>query len=247
MRKLETLADGLLLLAAASLMPMAALAAGGSRRRPALCRRPRVRRTAIDGSAHLVDGRARAWRYEPVAPAYRLLSGIGRHEVEMSVIRMQTTDSESRRGKRQRDGPRRRADRPVAAQSRSPSAPPPCRVLALALLVVRAEREQPDGRGRAADHLRRSARGRSTISCRCAPGSTPLVTVYLDAVEGGRVEKVLVEDGAMVQQGQLLAVLSNSDLQLNLLARQTEVTQQINSMRSQELALAQTRSRTSAR
>jgi HlyD family secretion protein len=70
---------------------------------------------------------------------------------------------------------------------------------------------------------------------------TPLVTVYLDAVEGGRVEKVLVEDGAMVQQGQLLAELSNSDLQLNLLARQTEVTQQINSMRSQELALSQTR------
>ena len=70
---------------------------------------------------------------------------------------------------------------------------------------------------------------------------TPLVTVFLDAVEGGRVEQVLVEDGAMVQQGQLLAVLSNSDLQLNLLARQTEVTQQINSMRSQELALSQNR------
>jgi HlyD family secretion protein len=69
----------------------------------------------------------------------------------------------------------------------------------------------------------------------------PLVTVFLDAVEGGRVEQVLVEDGTMVQQGQLLAVLSNSDLQLNLLARQTEVTQQINSMRSQELALSQTR------
>src|SRR5687768_13051482 len=69
----------------------------------------------------------------------------------------------------------------------------------------------------------------------------PLVTVYLDAVEGGRVEQVLVEDGARVQAGQMLAVLSNSDLQLNLLARQTEVTQQINSMRSQELALSQTR------
>lgn len=69
---------------------------------------------------------------------------------------------------------------------------------------------------------------------------TPLVTVYLDAVEGGRVEKVLVEDGAMVQQGQLLAVLSNSDLQLNLLARQSDVSREVNSMRSQELALAQT-------
>jgi HlyD family secretion protein len=70
---------------------------------------------------------------------------------------------------------------------------------------------------------------------------TPLVSVFLDAVEGGRIEKVLVEDGSMVVKGQLLALLSNSDLQLNLLARQTEVTQQINSMRSQELALAQTR------
>ena len=70
---------------------------------------------------------------------------------------------------------------------------------------------------------------------------TPLVSVYLDAVEGGRVEEVLVEDGAQVQKGQLLAVLSNSDLQLNLLARQTEVSREVNSMRSQELALAQTR------
>jgi HlyD family secretion protein len=70
---------------------------------------------------------------------------------------------------------------------------------------------------------------------------TPSVTVFLDAVEGGRVEEILVEDGAVVQAGQPLAILSNSDLQLNVLARQTEVTQQINSMRSQELALSQTR------
>ena len=69
--------------------------------------------------------------------------------------------------------------------------------------------------------------------------TTPLVTVFLDAVEGGRVERVLAEDGAMVAQGQLLAVLSNSDLQLNLLARQADVSREINSMRSQELALTQ--------
>lgn len=71
---------------------------------------------------------------------------------------------------------------------------------------------------------------------------TPLVTVYLDAVEGGRVEQLMVEDGADVVKGQLLAVLSNADLQLSTLARQTEVEQQLNNMRSQELALAQTRS-----
>ena len=69
----------------------------------------------------------------------------------------------------------------------------------------------------------------------------PLLTVYLDAVEGGRVERVLVEDGTVVQQGQLLAVLSNPELQLNVLARQTGVAEQINNMRNQELALNQTR------
>jgi HlyD family secretion protein len=69
----------------------------------------------------------------------------------------------------------------------------------------------------------------------------PLLTVYLDSIEGGRIEQVLVEDGATVQKGQLLAILSNAELQLSVLARQTEVTQQINSLRSQELALSQTR------
>lgn len=70
---------------------------------------------------------------------------------------------------------------------------------------------------------------------------TPLVTVYLDAVEGGRVEKKLVEDGAQVVEGQPLAVLSNAELQLSTLEKQAEVEQQLNNMRSQELALTQTR------
>ena len=70
---------------------------------------------------------------------------------------------------------------------------------------------------------------------------TPLVTVYLDAVEGGRVEKKLVEDGAQVVAGQPLAVLSNAELQLSTLEKQAEVEQQLNNMRSQELALTQTR------
>jgi HlyD family secretion protein len=69
---------------------------------------------------------------------------------------------------------------------------------------------------------------------------TPLVTVYLDAVEGGQVQKKLVEDGAQVTSGQLLAVLSNAELQLSTLEKQAEVEQQLNNMRSQELALVNT-------
>ena len=71
---------------------------------------------------------------------------------------------------------------------------------------------------------------------------TPLLTVYLDAVEGGQVDKKLVEDGAQVVQGQPLAVLSNAELQLSTLEKETEVEQQLNNMRSLELALANTRS-----
>jgi HlyD family secretion protein len=70
---------------------------------------------------------------------------------------------------------------------------------------------------------------------------TPLLTVYLDAIEGGRVERVLVEDGTMLAKDQPIVELSNAELQLSTLARQTEVEQQINNMRSQELALSQTR------
>jgi HlyD family secretion protein len=70
---------------------------------------------------------------------------------------------------------------------------------------------------------------------------TPLLTVYLDAVEGGRVEKMLVEDGATVVKGQLLAILSNSELQLSTLRDEAEVANQLNNLRVTELNLARTR------
>jgi len=74
---------------------------------------------------------------------------------------------------------------------------------------------------------------------------TPLLTVYLDAVEGGRVDKILVEDGASVKKGQLLAVLTNADLQLETLQSQTYVAQQIYNQQLAELNLEQTRSQNS--
>jgi HlyD family secretion protein len=70
---------------------------------------------------------------------------------------------------------------------------------------------------------------------------TPLVTVYLDAVEGGRVDKVMVEDGATVAKGQLLAILSNAELQLSTLRDEAEVANQLNNLRVTELSLARNR------
>ena len=70
---------------------------------------------------------------------------------------------------------------------------------------------------------------------------TPSVTVFLDAVEGGRIERVLVEDGTAVTPGQPLAVLSNATLQLDVIAREADVSQQLNNLRSQELELQRSR------
>jgi len=51
----------------------------------------------------------------------------------------------------------------------------------------------------------------------------PLTTIYLDAVEGGRVEEKFVDDGAMMKKGQPILKLSNTDLQLALVTQKTDV------------------------
>ncbi|WP_020401343.1 efflux RND transporter periplasmic adaptor subunit [Kordiimonas gwangyangensis] len=70
---------------------------------------------------------------------------------------------------------------------------------------------------------------------------TPLKTVFLDAIEGGRVERVLVEDGAMLKKGDLIVELSNTTLQLEVTRNEALVTEQLNNMRSIELSLEQNR------
>ena len=69
----------------------------------------------------------------------------------------------------------------------------------------------------------------------------PERTVYLDAIEGGRVESVVVEEGAFVEQGQPLVELSNTSLQLDVIAREAEVSEQLNNLRNTELAIEQNR------
>jgi HlyD family secretion protein len=51
----------------------------------------------------------------------------------------------------------------------------------------------------------------------------PQTTIYLDAVEGGRVEEKYVEDGAFLKKGQPILRLSNTDLELSLVNQQTSV------------------------
>lgn len=72
---------------------------------------------------------------------------------------------------------------------------------------------------------------------------TPLKTLYLDAIEGGRVERILVEDGAMLKAGDLIVELSNTGLQLEVTRNEAAVTEQLNNMRTIELQLEQNRLR----
>lgn len=51
----------------------------------------------------------------------------------------------------------------------------------------------------------------------------PVTTIYLDAVEGGRVEEKYVEDGSFVSMGQPILRLSNTDIELSLVNQQTQV------------------------
>jgi HlyD family secretion protein len=51
----------------------------------------------------------------------------------------------------------------------------------------------------------------------------PMTTIYLDAVEGGRVEEKYVEDGAFVKKDQPILRLSNTDIELSLVNQQTSV------------------------
>ena len=67
----------------------------------------------------------------------------------------------------------------------------------------------------------------------------PQDTIFIDAIDGGRVEQVYVQEGELVEQGQPLLKLSNTNLQLNVLAREAEVSEQINNMRNTRLALEQ--------
>ncbi len=67
----------------------------------------------------------------------------------------------------------------------------------------------------------------------------PLTTIYLDAVEGGRVEKRFVEEGAMVQKGDPILQLSNPALELSVMNQEALLFEQINNFQAIRINLDQ--------
>ncbi|MEP7110123.1 MAG: HlyD family efflux transporter periplasmic adaptor subunit [Ferruginibacter sp.] len=51
----------------------------------------------------------------------------------------------------------------------------------------------------------------------------PVTTIYLDAIEGGRVEQKFVDDGSIMKKNEPILRLSNTDLELSLANQETAV------------------------
>jgi HlyD family secretion protein len=65
----------------------------------------------------------------------------------------------------------------------------------------------------------------------------PIKTVYLDAVESGRVEDILIDEGTMVKKGDVILKLSNYNLLLDISGNEADVARAVNDLRSARLNL----------
>jgi len=74
------------------------------------------------------------------------------------------------------------------------------------------------------------------------PGTVePISTIFLDAQEGGRVEEILIEEGSMVKEGDIILRLSNPDLYLNILDSEAQLAEKENFLRNTQIAMEQDR------
>jgi HlyD family secretion protein len=69
----------------------------------------------------------------------------------------------------------------------------------------------------------------------------PLQTIFLDVEEGGLVEKIFIEAGSAVKQGDKILKLSNTSLLMDIMYREAELFQQINNLRNTRLLFEQSR------
>lgn len=111
-------------------------------------------------------------------------------------------------------------------------------LLALAMLAALAWWLWPRGLQVPAASVRIASVERGVLRDDVAARATaqPLHSVVLDVVENGRAEEVLVRDGGLVRQGDLLFRLSNPQRRLEVLAREAEHAQQISNLLNLRLA-----------
>jgi HlyD family secretion protein len=70
---------------------------------------------------------------------------------------------------------------------------------------------------------------------------SPGETIYLDIIQGGMVERVFVEDGTEVKKGDTLAKLSNTNLELEYINRETQMFDIMNNLQNSKATLDKNR------
>lgn len=71
----------------------------------------------------------------------------------------------------------------------------------------------------------------------------PSRIIYIDAVEGGRVEERIVEEGTMVKKGDVILRLSNSLLNISIMQSEADLAYQENELRNTRINMEQERLR----
>src|SRR5574341_540004 len=69
----------------------------------------------------------------------------------------------------------------------------------------------------------------------------PIKTIYIDAIEGGRVEKKFIEAGALVKEGDSILLLANTNMLLDIMFREAQFFEQSNNLRNTRLLMEQSR------
>ena len=65
----------------------------------------------------------------------------------------------------------------------------------------------------------------------------PSRTVYLDAIEGGTIKKVVAESGQMLKEGDVILELSNLNRELTVLQQEAQLNESINRVRDTRLGI----------
>jgi HlyD family secretion protein len=72
----------------------------------------------------------------------------------------------------------------------------------------------------------------------------PIKTVFLDIIEGGRVEKIFVEDGREVKKGDSILKFTNTALQIDFMNRESQLLDMINERQTTQINMRQNELRT---
>ena len=64
----------------------------------------------------------------------------------------------------------------------------------------------------------------------------PISTIYLDAEEGGRVEQILIEEGAPVKKGDVILILENRSVYMDIMNSESNLAQKQNYLRQTRIS-----------